>query len=154
MTLQSISQKLEVIHVPQKLKPRTVFNHKKDTLGIYSKISIIRISITRTLLNPINTGPFGGSSVPGRGGGGWFAPPLHNFFISYAFALKLVTGVHQRLMNTLLRKKIWWHQHFFYDVIFPKGPKFFLKNFFFNFFLQYIESKIYHKKSFKKNIFF
>ena len=33
-------------------------------------------------------------------------PPPHNFSISYAFALKLVTGVHQRLVNTLVQKKI------------------------------------------------
>ena len=80
--------------------------------------------------------------------GGLIRPPLHNFSISYAFALKLVTGVHLRLVNTLVQKKFWWHQHFFYDVIFPQGPKFFLKNFFFFFFLQYIESKVCHKKSF------
>ena len=39
--------------------------------------------------------------------GGLFAPPpppLHNFSISYAFALKLVTGVHQRLVNTWVQK--------------------------------------------------
>ena len=99
--------------------------------------SIINSSLWFFFFNPINTGPFGGSSEPG---GGLIRAPFHNFSISYAFALKLVTGVHQRLVNTLVQKNIWWHQQFFYDVIFPQGSNFF-------FFLQYIKSKIYHIKS-------
>ena len=104
-----------------------------------------------SLFNPIPTGPFRGSSVPG---GGWFGPPLYNFSISYASALKIVTGMHQRLVNTLVQKKIWWHQHFFYDVIFPQGPKFFLKTFFFFFFFTITyKLKFIIKNHLKKNYF-
>ena len=42
--------------------------------------------------------------IPGLLGADSPPPPLHNFSISYASALKHVTGVHQRLMNTLAQK--------------------------------------------------
>ena len=45
-------------------------------------------------LNPINTGPFGGSSEPG---GRADSVPLHNFPISYAFA-------YERCKNRVTKK--------------------------------------------------
>ena len=63
---------------------------------------MIEFAFLCSFLNPINTGPFGGFS---RTVGGLIRYPLHNFPISYAFALKLVTGVHQGLMNKLMQIK-------------------------------------------------
>ena len=36
--------------------------------------------------------------------------------------------------NILVELYFWWHQQFFYDVIFPQGPQFFVKIFHFSFF--------------------
>ena len=61
----------------------------------------------KTYLTLLIPGLFGARQY--RGGGADSPPPpppLHNFSISYAFALKLVTGVHLRLVNTLVKKKI------------------------------------------------
>ena len=90
------------------------------------------------------------------GGGGMIRAPLHNFSISYAFALKLVIGVHQRLMNTLVQKNIWWHHQFFLWRHFSPRSQIFPQKLFLFFFLQYIKVKFiiknYFFKILKKNL--
>ena len=92
--------------------------------------------------------------APQNRGRGWFPHPLHNFSISYAFTLKLVTGVHQRLVNRLVQKKIDYCSSFSMTSFSPRSQIFPQKLIFLNFFLQCIKSIIYHKKSFKKKIIF
>ena len=80
-----------------------------------------RVTVSLTLLLP------GLLGAPQNWGRGWFTPPppLHNFPISYAFALKIVTGVHQGLVNKLTQKNL-MTSAVFYDVIFPQGPNQFI----------------------------
>ena len=91
--------------------------------------SFVNEIITRQYLTLLIPGLFGGSSVPG----GLIRPhplPLHNFSISYAFALKLVTAVHQHLVNTLVQKKYDDIRIFSMTSFFPKVPNFPSKTFF------------------------
>ena len=66
-------------------------------------------------INPIHTGPFGGSSVPG--GGHSPRPPLHNFWLGNARLTKLTTVEAHQVRNMLIWKKNWWRHVFGDDVI-------------------------------------